>query len=117
MLAGGVYTHEFLRERGLTPSQVSSLLESGRIMTATPEGFTLEQMKTLGATTEEQVNRYLELRAAGQLESTFGKPTEVNITVNGAIDPEGTARTIQDVLNQSFGRGTGGAGVLLGATF
>lgn len=117
MLAGGVYTHEFLRERGLTPSQVNSLLESGRIMTATPEGFTLEQMKTLGTTTEEQVNRYLELRAAGQLESTFGKPTEVNITVNGAIDPEGTARTIQDVLNQSFGRGTGGAGVLLGATF
>jgi phage-related minor tail protein len=32
-----------------------------------------------------------------------------NITVNGAIDREGTARSIIDVLNNSFYRGTGGA--------
>lgn len=32
-----------------------------------------------------------------------------NITVNGAIDAEGTARSIIDVLNNSFYRGTGGA--------
>ena len=35
-----------------------------------------------------------------------------NITVNGAIDSEGTARTIVNVLNDSFFRGTGGAGQL-----
>lgn len=34
------------------------------------------------------------------------------ITVNGAIDPEGTARTIVDVLNNSYNRGTLGAGAL-----
>lgn len=34
------------------------------------------------------------------------------ITVNGAIDPEGTARTIINVLNNSQGRGTLGAGAL-----
>jgi hypothetical protein len=36
----------------------------------------------------------------------------VNITVNGAIDAEGTARTIIDVLNRSSARGTLGAGKL-----
>ena len=34
----------------------------------------------------------------------------INLTVNGAIDSEGTARTIIDTLNNSFYRGTGGAG-------
>jgi len=33
----------------------------------------------------------------------------INITVNGAIDAEGTARTIVDVLNRSNARGTLGA--------
>jgi phage-related protein len=36
----------------------------------------------------------------------------INLTVNGAIDPEGTARTIIDVLNRSQSRGTLGAGKL-----
>jgi hypothetical protein len=35
-----------------------------------------------------------------------------NITVNGAIDPEGTARTIVNVLNNSAARGTLGGGKL-----
>lgn len=38
-----------------------------------------------------------------------------NVTVNGAIDAEGTARTIVNVLNDSYFRGTGGAGALVGA--
>ena len=37
----------------------------------------------------------------------------INITVNGAIDKEGTARTIVDTLNNSFYRGTSGAGALV----
>lgn len=36
--------------------------------------------------------------------------TTINLTVNGAIDPEGTARTIVDVLNRATGRGGSGAG-------
>jgi hypothetical protein len=39
--------------------------------------------------------------------------SQTNITVNGAIDPEGTARTIVDVLNRSQARGTIGAGQLV----
>jgi hypothetical protein len=35
--------------------------------------------------------------------------TTINLTVNGAMDKEGTARTIIDTLNNSYYRGTGGA--------
>ena len=38
-----------------------------------------------------------------------GMGTTINLTVTGAIDKEGTARTIVDTLNNSFYRGTGGA--------
>ena len=36
----------------------------------------------------------------------------INLTVNGALDSEGTARTIVNTLNDSFYRGTGGANSL-----
>jgi hypothetical protein len=39
--------------------------------------------------------------------------TTINVTVNGAVDKEGTARTIVDTLNNSYYRGTGGAGNLV----
>ena len=41
------------------------------------------------------------------------QPVVNNITVNGAIDAEGTARTIVDVLNTSSARGTLGSGALI----
>jgi hypothetical protein len=41
--------------------------------------------------------------------------TTINVTVNGAIDSEGTARTVVNTLNDSFYRGTLGAGALVGA--
>jgi hypothetical protein len=37
------------------------------------------------------------------------RQTTINLTVNGAMDSEGTARTIVDTLNNSYYRGTGGA--------
>jgi phage-related protein len=41
--------------------------------------------------------------------NAMGGGTTINLTVNGAIDAEGTARTIIDVLNRSTSRGTLGA--------
>jgi len=38
--------------------------------------------------------------------------TTINLTVTGAFDKEGTARTIIETLNSSYYRGTGGAGAL-----
>ena len=40
--------------------------------------------------------------------------TTINLTVTGAFEPEGTARTIIDTLNNSYYRGTGGGGRLEG---
>jgi hypothetical protein len=40
--------------------------------------------------------------------------TTINVNVSGAVDKEGTARTIVDTLNNSYYRGTGGAGNLAG---
>ena len=37
----------------------------------------------------------------------------INITVNGAIDPEGTARQIVDILNRATARGGSGSGALV----
>lgn len=39
--------------------------------------------------------------------------TTINLTVTGALDKEGTARTIVETLNNSYYRGTGGAGALV----
>jgi len=39
--------------------------------------------------------------------------TTINVTVTGAIDSEGTARTIVETLNNSYYRGTGGATALV----
>jgi hypothetical protein len=39
----------------------------------------------------------------------------INLTVNGAVDSESTARQIVDILNRSQARGTLGAGGLIGA--
>jgi hypothetical protein len=52
-----------------------------------------------------------EAAAAARAGVTGGLSTaeRINITVNGAIDAEGTARTIVETLNNSYFRGTGGA--------
>jgi len=62
----------------------------------------------------ERLRNKRESDAAARLAATGGLSTSerINITVNGAIDAEGTARTIVNVLNDSYYRGTGGAGAL-----
>ena len=60
------------------------------------------------------VLRSIELQAETQRlrdarAGTTTTPPAITVNVNGAIDPEGTARTIVDTLNNSFYRGTNGA--------
>jgi hypothetical protein len=43
----------------------------------------------------------------------LGSTTVINLNVTGAIDPEGTARSIINVLNNSYYRGTNGAAALV----
>lgn len=49
----------------------------------------------------------------GFIGTPFGQAQTINLTVNGAIDSEGTARVIVDTLNDSLYRGTGGASNLV----
>jgi hypothetical protein len=62
----------------------------------------------------ERLRAAREAAAAARLAATGGLSTaeRITINVNGAIDPEGTARTIVDTLNNSYYRGTGGANSL-----
>jgi hypothetical protein len=63
----------------------------------------------------ERLRQAREAAAAARLAATGGLSTSERITINvsGAIDPEGTARTIVDTLNNSYYRGTLGAGALV----
>jgi hypothetical protein len=49
-----------------------------------------------------------EMKVLTKQSEALQKQSQINITVNGAIDPEGTARTIVDTLNNSTYRGGGG---------
>ena len=51
-------------------------------------------------------------RNAGMAAAAAAQAPTINLTVNGAIDKEGTARTIVETLNSSYYRGTGGASAL-----
>jgi hypothetical protein len=54
-----------------------------------------------------------ELQVLTKQQAAVNRQPKIDITVNGAIDQEGTARTIVDTLNNSFYRGTGGSGALV----
>jgi hypothetical protein len=64
-----------------------------------------------GGFTDSQNAARLAAQSAGGFTDSQNA-ARINLTVNGAIDAEGTARTIINVLNDSFYRGTGGAGAL-----
>jgi hypothetical protein len=73
-----------------------------------------EASKNLNAVLDKMAAGTPEFNPAGfrAAESATSAPT-INVTVNGALDAEGTARTIVDTLNNSYYRGTGGAGNLV----
>jgi len=52
------------------------------------------------------------MASSGTRSTKAASSPTINLSVNGAIDPEGTARTIVNTLNNSFYRGTGGATTL-----
>jgi hypothetical protein len=54
-----------------------------------------------------------EMQVLTKQQQEINKQPKIDITVNGAIDPEGTSRTIVNTLNNSFYRGTSGAGALV----
>jgi hypothetical protein len=65
----------------------------------------------------ERLRAAREEAAAARVAATGGLSTADRITINMGVvgDPESAARTIIDLLNKSQARGTGGAGLLVGA--
>jgi hypothetical protein len=70
-----------------------------------------------GAASAAAANSAVSSSAANSiLRGRSDSAASINLTVNGAIDAEGTARTIVNTINDSFFRGTGGARAFVGAT-
>ena len=66
------------------------------------------------ATTAAKITGLATSGASGLAKTAAGASgTTINVNVSGAVDKEGTARTIVDTLNNSYYRGTGGAGNLV----
>jgi hypothetical protein len=80
--------------------------------TATPSGITSAVASAAAAATTTAVSSNFNPGRFRMAEAE-SMGTTINLTVTGAFDKEGTARTIVDTLNNSFYRGTGGAGNLV----
>jgi hypothetical protein len=100
---------------GFTPSSSSPTFTGAPLSAYSPAmQAAILRREELKAETE-RLRQARENAAAARLAATGGLSTAERITINvsGAIDPEGTARTIVDTLNNSYYRGTGGAGNLV----
>jgi hypothetical protein len=100
---------------GFTPSSSSPTFTGTALTNYSPAmQAAILRREELKAETE-RLRQARETAAAARLAATGGLSTAERITINvsGAIDPEGTARTIVDTLNNSYYRGTGGAGNLV----
>jgi hypothetical protein len=82
-------------------------------LTAASSGGVASAAK-VAASTSVAASKVVASNSAGTRSAgTAAAGTTINLNVNGAIDKEGTARTIVDTLNNSYYRGTGGATNLL----
>jgi hypothetical protein len=113
MSTGTVYqTPE--QQAQLEASKAAALAEAKIIVAGQAKGLTAAQsLAAAAATSSSNVvssNFNPGTFRAGEA-ATSG--TTINVTVTGAVDKEGTARTIVETLNNSFYRGTGGAGALV----
>ena len=85
-----------------------------RITTPTITGITTaaRSAATVAAATNNVVTNPFNAGSFRAAEAASG--TTINLTVTGAFDREGTARTIVETLNNSFYRGTGGGSNIQG---
>ena len=101
--------------------ETTFLLQSGAISQATAAKLLnplIKQFDVLQkqAETLNTAQQALDIPIATDPYPTQDRQTRIdtiNITVNGAIDSEGTARAITRVMNDSYYRGTGGADTLV----
>lgn len=93
-----------------TPTVSGSGLTNGTTTTAggTTGGGVANAVASAAAAASNVVNGSFNAGSFRTAEAA-SMPTVINLTVTGAFDKEGTARTIVETLNNSYYRGTGGA--------
>lgn len=92
-----------------TVSMPSGMNAGGGVTTASKAGATAAAASVSLASNKNAGN----YASSGFPGSDKGMGSNITVNVSGAIDKEGTARTIVETLNNSFYRGTGGAGALV----
>lgn len=85
-----------------TPSTGGTTTSSGGVATAAKTAATAAAASTNVVAGSFNAGSFRQAEAASM-------GTTINLTVTGAFDKEGTARTIVETLNNSYYRGTGGA--------
>ena len=96
---------------GFKPAAEAPITAS--VMPTTPIAAVAASAASAASSTEKILTQPFNAGTFRKAEARDSGPT-INLTVTGAFDKEGTARTIVDTLNDSFFRGTGGAGQLAG---
>ena len=91
----------------VTPGSASVSGSSGGTKGGVTAAASGAAMAAGGFTDSQNAARLIAAGGGGFTDSQ--NAARINLTVNGAIDAEGTARTIVETLNNSFFRGTGGA--------
>jgi hypothetical protein len=94
----------------ITPNGTTSFNTTTGVTTAS-KAAAAASAGIIGLSTGTAESRGLSDRANAE---SLGLGTTINLTVTGAFEPEGTARTIIDTLNNSYYRGTGGGANLAG---
>jgi hypothetical protein len=92
-----------------TVSLPSGMTTGSGVKTASKAGATAAAASVSLASNKNAGN----YASSGFPTSDKGMGSNITVNVSGAIDKEGTARTIVETLNNSFYRGTGGAGALV----
>jgi hypothetical protein len=100
----------------LAASKAAGLAEAKIIVAGQAKGLTAAQSLAAAASTAS--SGLTGANVSGVNTNTLAgiaaaSGTTINLTVTGAIDKEGTARTIVETLNNSYYRGTGGATALV----
>ncbi len=100
----------------LAASKAAGLAEAKIIVAGQAKGLTAAQSLAAAASTAS--SGLTGANVSGVNTNTLAgvaaaSGTTINLTVTGAIDKEGTARTIVETLNNSYYRGTGGASALV----
>jgi hypothetical protein len=93
---------------GTTPTPSTTSISKITAPTVTGITTAAKSAATVAAATNNVVSSTFNPSAFRAAEAASMGGTTINLTVTGAFDREGTARTIVETLNNSFYRGTGG---------